>query len=116
MSPFLYLVLWSIYLITVVLVFAGAWKVSRNWPYPLKTFGRIALIVIFLTPAPQIAGAEGLAPAFVSVVFDQLQGLGGGWFRAGIYLVIAGGFGFLLYLGLLARWIILIRKNSMKRD
>lgn len=116
MSALYYMTLWLFYLLAVVLVFAGAWRVSRSWPYPLKAFGRIALVVIFLTPAPQIAGADGLAPAFVSVAFDALQGLDGGWFRAGIYLVISGAFGTLIYLVLLGRWIISTRKDSMKRD
>lgn len=116
MSPIYYLIIWFLYLLAVLLAFAGAWRVSRSWPYPLKAFGRIALVVIFLTPAPQIGGENGLAPAFVSVIFDQLQGLNDGWFRAGIYLVISAAFGFLLYLGLLIRWVMVTRKSSMKRD
>lgn len=116
MSPLYYIALWFFYLLAVVLAFAGAWRVSRSWPYPLKLFGRIALVVIFLTPAPQIAGGGGLAPAFVSLIFDELQNLNGGWFRAGIYLVISGAFGILLYLILMARWVMLARRNSMNRD
>lgn len=116
MSPLYYTILWFFYLLAVVLAFAGAWRVSRSWPYPLKTLGRIALAVIFLTPAPQIAGGSGLAPAFVSVIFDQLQGIEEGWFRAGLYLVISGACAFLLYIALLVRWVFLKRKKAEKTD
>lgn len=97
MSPLYYLSVWGAYLLLVLIALAGAWRLSRNWPGWLRDLGRIALIVLFFTPAAQVAGGDWLAPAFVVAILDQLQGVEGGWLRAGVNLIIAGFGGILIY-------------------
>lgn len=116
MTPQFYMLLWLFYLLAVAVAFVCAWRVSRSWPFPLKAFGRIALAVIFLTPTPQVAEGGWLAPAFISMIFDQMQGAPGGWFRAGIYLVISAALGILVYGGMLVRWFLHRRPDSVDRD
>ncbi len=115
MSPLLYTTLWILYLLGVVGFLLGAWRISRRWPFVLQRFGRLALLVLLLTPAPQSAGREGLAPAFIAMLFDQLQDYEGGWFRAGIYLVISGCLGLLIFLGSLA-WHYGFKVRQVNRD
>lgn len=58
---------------------------------------RIMVLVLFLTPATQSEGSNLLVPAWVALIFDQLQGIGDGWFRAGINLMAATALGICVY-------------------
>ncbi len=114
MSLILYLWLWGAYLILVLLGLIGAWRVSRRWPLWLAWLGRTLLAVILLVPAPQAPGSSWFAPALVAAIFDQIQGLEQGWFRAGVYLMAGVTLALLIYLVQIA-WY-LLRRRKVKGD
>ena len=98
MSATYYFSLWAVYAIASLVAYRFFWEFTR-WPrvWWLGSFFRIAVLVILVTPAAQSDGSEFLAPAWITMVFDELQGLGDGWFRAGINLMAASALGLCVY-------------------
>lgn len=100
MTTFNHLFLWAIYLAGSAAALHAFWQFTR-WPriWWLSSFVRMVALVLLLTPVQQSEGGTTWAPALITAVFDELQGIGDGWFRAGINLMVA------LLLGLVA-WIV----------
>ena len=98
MSATYYFSLWAVYIIAFVVAYRFFWEFTR-WPkvWWLGSFLRILVLILFLTPATQSEGGEFLSPAWITLVFDELQGIGDGWFRAGINLMAATALGVIVY-------------------
>lgn len=98
MSTTYYIGLWAVYILASATAYYFIWGFTR-WPrvWWLGSFFRMLILVILLTPAAQSDGSEFLAPAWITLIFDELQGIGDGWFRAGINLMAAGSLGFCIY-------------------
>ena len=99
MSATYYFSLWAVYILASLVAYKFFWEFTR-WPrvWWLGSLLRIMVLVILVTPAAQSDGSEFLAPAWITMLFDELQGLGDGWFRAGINLMAASALGFCVYL------------------
>jgi hypothetical protein len=98
MSTTYYFSLWAIYIVAFLVAYKFFWEFTR-WPrvWWLGSFLRIMVLIFFMTPAAQSEGGEFLAPAWITLVFDELQGVEDGWFRAGINLMAASSLGFFAY-------------------
>lgn len=98
MSANYYFALWAVYIVASMVAYKFFWEFTR-WPrvWWLGSFLRIMVLVLLVTPAAQSEGSDFLAPAWITMVFDELQGLGDGWFRAGINLMAAGALGVSAY-------------------
>jgi hypothetical protein len=98
MSATYYFSLWAVYILASATAYYFFWEFTR-WPrvWWLGSFLRIFVLVILVTPAAQSEGSEFLAPAWITLVFDELQGIGDGWFRAGVNLMAASAIAMVLY-------------------
>lgn len=98
MSATYYFSLWIIYILASATAYYFFWGFTR-WPrvWWLGSLLRILVLVILVTPAAQSEGSELLAPAWITLLFDELQGIGDGWFRAGINLMAAAALGMGVY-------------------
>jgi hypothetical protein len=98
MSPTYYYGLWIVYTLGSLVAYRILWDFTR-WPkvWWLGSFVRIMAVVVIVTPAAQAEGSAYLAPAWITMAFDELQRLGDGWLRAGVNLMAASAIGFLVY-------------------
>ena len=98
MSPTYYYGLWFVYALGSFLAYAVFWNWTR-WPkvWWLGSFFRIVVFALLVTPAAQSEGSLYLAPAWVTMIFDELQHIGSGWLRAGINLMAAFAIAIFVY-------------------
>lgn len=98
MSGSTYMILWAVYGVGILIALYFLWQWTR-WPrvWWLGALVRIMALVVLLTPAQQAENSEFYAPAWITMVFDELQHLGDGWFRAGINLMAATLAGLIVY-------------------
>lgn len=98
MSPAYYYGLWIVYALGSLVAYRMLWDFTR-WPkvWWLGSFVRIMAVVVIVTPAAQAEGSAFLAPAWITMAFDELQRLGDGWLRAGVNLMAATVLGLLVY-------------------
>ena len=90
MTPTYYYTLWIVYALGCVAAYGVFWNFTR-WPkaWWLGAFFRILVFAILVTPAAQSEDSPYMVPAWIAVVFDELQRIGDGWLRAGINLMAA---------------------------
>lgn len=94
---------WVVYLTCAGLFYFWFWWVTRaKYTLMSKLWWLVSLLrilgfVLLFTPAEQAAGTGLYAPAWIVVAFDTLQGMEGGWLRAGVNLLITLLAGALLY-------------------
>ena len=89
MSNQAYMIIWGVYL------FAVAGFLLLTWHWLRKLVGRFSVLLVLplfallVTPANVEQGNAMRAPAFVVALFEQMQGIGEGWTRAGVPLLLA---------------------------
>ncbi len=98
MSATYYYILWSVYAAGLVVALYFLWQWTR-WPrvWWLGSLVRLLALALLVTPAEQAAGSGLYAPAWIVMLFDELQRIGDGWFRAGINLMAATALALLVY-------------------
>ena len=98
MSDTVFTTLWAIYGISSLLAFWLLWSLTK-WNGKARYLSgllRVLFIAVMATPATLSSVPELMAPAFVVIIFDFLQGYDG-VFDAAVNLGAAAVIGFVLY-------------------
>ena len=73
-----YLMAWSIYLLSAVVLMLTVWRMSAHFWGWVKDMLRVGTAALLLTPAPVDGDTQHLAPALFNVVFELLSAPEGG--------------------------------------
>ena len=92
-----YLMAWGVYLLAASGLLFAFWQVTRNFPGLFITrVMRVSLLVILFMPWFSYGEQKYLAPAFLVAGFESLAHNSALWVRAGVPLLSALSFAFVL--------------------
>lgn len=92
-----YLMAWGVYLLAASGLFFAFWQMTRSLPWLfLKRVIRVSVMVVLFMPWFSYSEQDYLAPAYLITAFEALAQGSELWVRAGVPLLSALSFAFVL--------------------